>query len=480
MEKCFRSRVANLFNEYVANRKAMFIPVLCVCTFMLVGYAAIDSEAPEIISERISLPYGEEFNPDAIIITDNQSSRENITVKADIASLQTDQLGMYTVSVTAIDEFNNETTKDVYIDIVDKKGPVIEVQGASEGYVIQVPVNGSEDITSYVKAIDDVDGDVTPFIEANKELKTDKISNHSITLKVSDSSNNVTEKTYDFVVADFTAPEIKLVDGENPVINYGDEFKLEDVATVSDNFDKKVETTVEGTVDTKKLDEKQEITIKAVDSSGNETTKKINIIVEDIEEPTISLSSTSVEIDMGDSFNALKYVSSANDNLDGDLTDNVSASSISTSSAGKKTVTYTVTDEAGNKATKTLTVTVVDPSASAYGSDVVSIAMSKLGFSYVYGSSGPYSFDCSGLTSWTFKQVGISLPRTSAAQATGGTYVSRSSLQAGDLVFYSYGGPISHVAIYIGGGQIVHALNESTGVVVTSVDIMPYVTARRY
>lgn len=107
----------------------------------------------------------------------------------------------------------------------------------------------------------------------------------------------------------------------------------------------------------------------------------------------------------------------------------------------------------------------------------VNAAMSKVGSRYSWGSSGPNAFDCSGLTSWAYRQVGITLPRSSRQQASMGTSVSKSDLRPGDLVFYY--SPISHVAIYIGNGQIVDAANPRTGVRVASVNSMPYSGARR-
>ncbi|WP_024876082.1 C40 family peptidase [Saccharomonospora piscinae] len=92
----------------------------------------------------------------------------------------------------------------------------------------------------------------------------------------------------------------------------------------------------------------------------------------------------------------------------------------------------------------------------------IDAAMSKLGSPYVYGATGPSQFDCSGLTSWAYAQAGINIPRTSSSQSTYGTPVSRSQLQPGDLVFFY--SPVSHVGIYIGGGNMVHA--PTTGDVV--------------
>ncbi|MDF1488887.1 C40 family peptidase [Tessaracoccus caeni] len=107
----------------------------------------------------------------------------------------------------------------------------------------------------------------------------------------------------------------------------------------------------------------------------------------------------------------------------------------------------------------------------------VRAAMAKVGKSYRHGATGPNAFDCSGLTTYAFKQVGIKLPRTSRAQLSAGKRVSKSNLKPGDLVFFY--SPVSHVAIYIGDGEIVHAGNRRTGVNVTKMKYMPFAGARR-
>lgn len=109
---------------------------------------------------------------------------------------------------------------------------------------------------------------------------------------------------------------------------------------------------------------------------------------------------------------------------------------------------------------------------------VINAAMAQVGKRYVYGTAGPSTFDCSGLTSYAYKQIGISLPRSSRAQYSGaGRRVPLSDIKPGDLVFY-YGGP-SHVGIYIGNGKIVHAANPRSGINVTGLHSMPLTGVRR-
>jgi cell wall-associated NlpC family hydrolase len=105
-------------------------------------------------------------------------------------------------------------------------------------------------------------------------------------------------------------------------------------------------------------------------------------------------------------------------------------------------------------------------------------ALGQRGDPYVYGGSGPSSFDCSGLTSYSWRKAGEVIPRTSRAQSTYGRKVSKSSLRAGDLVFFY--SPVSHVAMYIGAGYIVHAPYSGTVVKTTKLGYMPsYAGARR-
>jgi len=100
-------------------------------------------------------------------------------------------------------------------------------------------------------------------------------------------------------------------------------------------------------------------------------------------------------------------------------------------------------------------------SASGRAAAAFSAAQTKLGSPYVYGASGPSSFDCSGLTSWAYAQAGVTIPRTSQAQANAGTRIySQSDLKVGDLVIFY--GDYHHVGLYAGNGQVLHAPRTGT------------------
>jgi peptidoglycan DL-endopeptidase CwlO len=103
--------------------------------------------------------------------------------------------------------------------------------------------------------------------------------------------------------------------------------------------------------------------------------------------------------------------------------------------------------------------------ASSVGARAASIALSKLGSPYVWGAAGPSTFDCSGLVVWAYGQLGVSLPHYTGSLWGSGTHISSSQLEPGDLVFFH---GLSHVGIYVGGGNFVHAPHTGDVVRVSS------------
>lgn len=117
------------------------------------------------------------------------------------------------------------------------------------------------------------------------------------------------------------------------------------------------------------------------------------------------------------------------------------------------------------------------------GSQVVNYAYKFLGKPYVYGASGPNAFDCSGLTQYVYNKFGIDISRTTYTQVGQGTKVKKSDLKAGDLVFFNTEGSISHVGIYVGNGEFIHAPRTGKPVMISSLSDgyyqSRYATARR-
>lgn len=110
-------------------------------------------------------------------------------------------------------------------------------------------------------------------------------------------------------------------------------------------------------------------------------------------------------------------------------------------------------------------------SSCTAGRSAADAAISQIGVPYAAGGSTPgASFDCSGLTSWAWAQADVTIPRTAAGQHAAATPITKAELRAGDLVFFGSGGTVSHVAIFVGDGRIVHARKPGTLVEYQSVD----------
>ncbi|MFE6072176.1 NlpC/P60 family protein [Streptomyces sp. NPDC056525] len=116
------------------------------------------------------------------------------------------------------------------------------------------------------------------------------------------------------------------------------------------------------------------------------------------------------------------------------------------------------------------------PGSSRAAAAVIA-ARSAVGKPYVWGATGPSAFDCSGLMVWSYGKAGISLPRTSSAQRYAGRQVPLSQAQPGDLV--TYRGDASHVGIYAGNGQVIHAPYPGARVRYDPVNMMSHVTVTR-
>ena len=167
----------------------------------------------------------------------------------------------------------------------------------------------------------------------------------------------------------------------------------------------------------------------------------------------------------------------------GYIAENLLSSTKKETSRGTTTERETDNTTTNKKEEKPSTTTKPDTSSnttSAGGSSVVSYAKQFIGSKYKYGGTTPSGFDCSGFTQYIYKNFGVNLNRTAAAQYSNGVAVTQ--LQAGDLVMFGKSG-INHVGIYIGGNQFIHAANERSGVRIDSLSTgyykTNYVGARR-
>ena len=124
-----------------------------------------------------------------------------------------------------------------------------------------------------------------------------------------------------------------------------------------------------------------------------------------------------------------------------------------------------------------------DYDSSSLGAQIATYAQKFVGYPYVYGGTTPSGFDCSGFVQYIYRQFSVSINRTATAQLANGYSVSYDSLRPGDLVFFGSGSYASHVGMYIGGGQFVHAQGSATGVVISNLTeswyLNRYIGARR-
>ncbi len=160
------------------------------------------------------------------------------------------------------------------------------------------------------------------------------------------------------------------------------------------------------------------------------------------------------------------------------------SASTSSSNTSNSSTTSGSTKASSVQAAKKASVSVSSSGSSATGSRIVSYAQQFVGNPYRYGGNSLTSgIDCSGFTQQIMAKFGYSISRTSSSQSGDGRAVSTSNLRAGDLVFYGDGGSIDHVALYIGGGQVVHASNSAPyprgGIKISNVNYRTPICARR-
>ncbi|MFE7121954.1 NlpC/P60 family protein [Streptomyces sp. NPDC057654] len=136
-------------------------------------------------------------------------------------------------------------------------------------------------------------------------------------------------------------------------------------------------------------------------------------------------------------------------------------------------------DRASRSAARPTTLPDITGGAAASGRAAAAVAAVRgaLGSPYVWGASGPGSFDCSGLMQWAYGRAGVSLPRTSQAQRNAGQHVPVSQARPGDLVVYR--DDASHVGMYVGNGQVVHAPYPGASVRTDPVGMMPISSVTR-
>ena len=285
-----------------------------------------------------------------------------------------------------------------------------------------------------------------------------------------------------------TYKSIKVVVNKNAAVEYG-----------SANYDinkliKKVEgeiVSVKQDIDTKQVGEQEVVVEVKKEDIVKDVSFLVNVV--DTTAPVVKIKEEKVTITEGDDYDLTTNIESVTDEVDGDIaySNDVQEESnfyynfsygADIDDVGSHEVVVNAEDKNGNVTQTKFTVEVkakpvYTPStpvysnapASAVGGDVVSIAYSLVGSPYISGSNGPYGFDCSGFVQYVYSRVGKSVSRSSYTQAYDGVGVSYANAQPGDILNWGHGGAVTHSALYVGNGLMIHATNPSQGVVVSSV-----------
>ena len=169
--------------ERIRTQKTILLPAVAISAFALVGYAAADRQAPVIHSNKIVVPYGTHLTASDFEITDNRDNLDIMNVSIKSGSYEAKQLGTYHVTVTVTDTFQNTTDKEVEVQVIDNEAPVIAAR-ENGGFIIDVEANGSNNLLDYVKATDNVDGDVSDFITFEGGIDTTVIGEQNVVAHV--------------------------------------------------------------------------------------------------------------------------------------------------------------------------------------------------------------------------------------------------------------------------------------------------------
>ena len=247
---------------------------------------------------------------------------------------------------------------------------------------------------------------------------------------------------------------------------------------------------------------KQQVEVK-VEYKGVARIVPLSVSVVDTVAPTIQIKEETITIDEGDELSLVDNVGDVLDNEEkleykeqANITEGdtgyytIYKNNFDNNTPGEYAIGVIAIDKAGNKTESGFKVVVKEviivpvvvetpvyhsdvvsnAASNLQGGDIVSIAYSFVGYPYVYGGASPSGFDCAGFVQYVYSQVGKSISRTSNTQALDGVGISYSEAQPGDILSWGHGGYVTHSALYIGNGQMIHAMNSNSGVIISNVD----------
>ena len=232
-------------------------------------------------------------------------------------------------------------------------------------------------------------------------------------------------------------------------------------------------------VNTNKVGE--QVVLFEIEKSNVKKHVPVSIKVVDSVKPIIELNKDTVYVNVGKSFDVFGNIKSVTDNVDGKLTFKKNEEiidgdtnyytingSVNTNQIGKYSIEVKAVDKAENISSKKFNVVVTSHGRE---NSIKSIAYSLLGKPYVYGGSSINGFDCSGFVQYVYARNGLKVGRSATDQLYNGYEVSYKNARVGDIIVWGYGtNSITHTAIYVGNGLMIHASNPHDGVVVNKVD----------
>ena len=322
-------------------------------------YAIQDTTPPTITilgDNPSNVEVGSTFSDPGVTVYDQDGSSTYTTT----GTVDTNVLGTYALTYTAIDNSGNQATATRTVNVVDTTTPVITLIGDSQ---VNVEV-GSAYTDAGATATDNYDGDLSSQIVVVNNVDVNTVGSYTVTYSVSDASNNAaTIVTRTVNVVDLTAPTITIL-GDNPATIEAGSSYADAGATATDNYNNDVtaDITVTSTVDTNTIGS-YTVTYTVSDTAGNQATAVRTVIVEDSTLPSITLiGPNTVTVEAGSSYSDAG--ATATDSYDGDLTSSIATNNnVDSNTVGSYTVTYTVSDSSGNTATASRTVNVVDTTA---------------------------------------------------------------------------------------------------------------------
>ena len=319
----------------------------------------VDTTTPVITligNSQVNVEVGSTYNDAGAAATDNYDGDLSSQIVV-VNNVDVNTVGSYIVTYSVSDSSNNAATVVTRtVNVVDQTAPVITILGDN-------PVTieaGSSYTDAGATATDNYNNDVSADITVTSTVDTNTIGSYTVTYTVSDASGNQATAVRTVIVEDSTPPSITLL-GSTPVSVEAGSSYSDAGATATDSYDGDLTSSIatNNNVDSNTVGS-YTVTYTVTDSSGNTATASRTVNVVDTTAPVITISGANpLDVDLGTTYNDAG--ASATDANDGDLTSSITVSSnVDTNTVGTYTVTYTVSDAAGNQATETRTVNVVD------------------------------------------------------------------------------------------------------------------------